>query len=178
MPGSCAQNVLCVLIGEMARRWRFLLGINAHMENSKLTQIVRLQGVAIIVLFVALGISIFYDFSPTEEQERILIGAPIPTSTDRVRDDIAKVEAAYGDWFPPEANFLENYKKVNNSTNGIMIQHERDYDKLLIRPPTERFVNDSTGVTLLERKDRVPAGSLLYRKLIAGSMPSVLNMKC
>ena len=93
-------------------------------------------------------------------RERILIGAPIPLSSYRVRDDYDKVEKAYGDWFPPEANFMSNFKShVDNKTNGILILDENGFDQLAfgdpvpdpfmgrrIGPSTGMVINDSVGV--------------------------------
>src|SRR5688500_16309829 len=49
-------------------------------------------------------------------KERILIGAPIPYTANRVRTDTTRAEKAWSKRFPPEAKYMEYYKNYNHST--------------------------------------------------------------
>jgi len=64
-------------------------------------------------------------------RDRILIGAPIPTSRDRIRSDFAKAKAAWGSRYPD----FEWYRAVENSTNGIVVLDERGYDRIVLGDP-------------------------------------------
>ncbi len=92
-------------------------------------------------------------------KDRILIGAPIPRSENRIRDDLKKVEDIYGPDFPPEANFMNLYKnKFESSTNGIVLLDKNGFDRIIlddpvpdpyfgsrIGPSTCLVINDSLG---------------------------------
>ena len=64
-------------------------------------------------------------------KDRILIGAPIPESKSRVRSDFEQAKAAWGNRFPD----FEWYKKLSNSTNGIVLLDNHGYDKIVIGDP-------------------------------------------
>lgn len=104
--------------------------------------------------------------------DRILIGAPIPASKDRLREDLLKVEATYGKDFPNEIGFMDIYKnKIKNKTNGIVLLDANGFDRVVlgdpvpdpyfgtrIGPSTGLIINDSiglerTGYGLLELSD-------------------------
>ncbi|RPG38678.1 MAG: hypothetical protein CBB72_000705 [Muricauda sp. TMED12] len=159
-------------------------------DHHKLNTIVRVQSIAIILLFFGMGIILDNTYLKEKKdpdiltargiiivdangKERILIGAPIPQSKDRIRDDYDKVEKTYGDWFPPEANFMSVFKEqVNNDAYGMLILDEHGYDKMAIGDPvpdlyygrrigpsTGIVINDSTGTErsgygLIKLKDR------------------------
>ncbi|WP_373397632.1 hypothetical protein V8V91_24310 [Algoriphagus halophilus] len=154
-------------------------------EIKRLERMVKWQGLGLIVLLISIAFLWIDRFShpvittqgivivDEEGNDRILIGAPIPTSKDRIRDDLKKVEAAYADWFPPEAKFMENFEKeVDNRAFGILMLDEHGYDKLAlgdhvpdpffgkrIGPSSGIVVNDSTGTErtgygLIKMKDR------------------------
>ncbi|MYG19561.1 MAG: hypothetical protein F4208_08355 [Gemmatimonadales bacterium] len=56
-------------------------------------------------------------------RERILIGAPIPEASDRVRTDEARVREVWGPGFP-EA-YMDFYRDYNHETNGMLILNDR-----------------------------------------------------
>lgn len=68
-------------------------------------------------------------------KERILIGAPVPYSANRVRTDSARVEKVWGKRYPPEAKYMEYYKGYNHSTTGILILDENGYDRVALGAP-------------------------------------------
>lgn len=116
------------------------------MKNSDKMQWVTISVLVIVIIFLfnkidtlenkeiirAKGIII----SDEEGIERILIGAPIPKSIDRIRDDYKKVENTYAKDFPPETNFMDLYKtKIRSSMNGILFLDKFGYDKLALGDP-------------------------------------------
>lgn len=154
-------------------------------DIEKLEKIIKWQGIGLIVLLISVALLFIERFSQSiittegliivdqEGNDRILIGAPIPHSKDRIRDDLQKVESSYADWFPPEANFMENFEnEVDNQAFGILILDKNGYDKLAvgdyvpdpffgkrIGPSTGIIINDSTGIErtgygLLKLEDR------------------------
>ncbi len=64
--------------------------------------------------------------------DRILIGAPIPSSKDRVRTNFDKAVASWG---PRFGGKMEWFKNLNQSTNGIVVMNDRGFDRLVIGDP-------------------------------------------
>lgn len=64
-------------------------------------------------------------------KDRILIGAPVPSSENRIRSSFEKAKSAWGKRFPS----FDWYKTLNNGTNGILILDEHGYDKIAIGDP-------------------------------------------
>jgi len=84
-------------------------------------------------------------------RDRILIGAPIPSSKDRVRDDVAKAEAAWGKRLG-EATFRESFEKLAHGASGIVFLNEQGFDRLVVGdempdPNTGKRIVDPTGMT-------------------------------
>jgi hypothetical protein len=64
--------------------------------------------------------------------DRILIGAPIPASKDRIRTDPEKAKQAWGSRYPD----FEWYRTLDHSTNGMVVLDERGYDRIVLGDPT------------------------------------------
>ena len=64
-------------------------------------------------------------------KDRILIGAPVPSSENRIRSSFEKAKSAWGKRFPS----FDWYKNLNNETNGMIILDEHGYDKIAIGDP-------------------------------------------
>lgn len=64
-------------------------------------------------------------------RERILIGAPIPAAANRVRTDIARLQALYGSRFPRQY-YTEYYPTYRNSLHGMLVMDENGVDRLAI----------------------------------------------
>jgi hypothetical protein len=62
------------------------------------------------------------------DAERILIGAPIPFASNRVRTDSARVSQIWGPAFPPEYEQL--YASYRHNMNGILVLDEQGFDRL------------------------------------------------
>jgi hypothetical protein len=82
-------------------------------------------------------------------RDRILIGAPVPRSDDRVRTDVARAEAAWGARLGGD-RFRENYAKLDHAANGIVVLNEQGFDTLAIG---DRMPDPNTGKRLV-----VPTG--------------------
>lgn len=91
-------------------------------------------------------------------KDRILIGAPIPYSKDRVRTDTAKVKANWASSFGSEAkNYMNYYKDYNHSTDGIVIMNDEGFDRVLVGdkladPNTGQKMFESAGITWNDKK--------------------------
>lgn len=82
-------------------------------------------------------------------RDRILVGAPIPASADRVRTDFAKASAAWGKRYPN----MDWYKTLNHSTNGMMILDDHGFDRIVVGDPVPdpnigARVSASTGLAI------------------------------
>lgn len=66
-----------------------------------------------------------------EGRDRILIGAPVPESTDRVRTDIAKVRALWAESLGGDA-YLEGYASYDHGANGMIVLSPEGHDRLAV----------------------------------------------
>lgn len=115
---------------------------------NKLQREIRILKISCLFLFIALSSFVFLAFTLqragddiirtkgiiiTDEngRDRILIGAPVPGSENRIRSSFEKAKNAWGKRFPS----FDWYKTLNNETNGIIILDERGYDKIAIGDP-------------------------------------------
>lgn len=86
-------------------------------------------------------------------KDRILIGAPIPFSKDRVRTDTTKVRHYWGKTFEDMENqYMEWYKKYKHSAEGIVILNEEGFDRVLLG---DKLADPNIGQRMFE-----PAGLL------------------
>jgi hypothetical protein len=76
-----------------------------------------------------------------EGNERILIGAPLPYSKDRVFADSVKVKKYWSNHpeivkyygSPEDGNsYMERFKKLNSNSNGIVFMNEEGFDRVLV----------------------------------------------
>lgn len=77
-------------------------------------------------------------------KDRILIGAPIPFSKERVRTDTSLVRKFWASKiFPKNPNkFMEFYKDYYHSTNGMVIMNENGFDRVLLG---DKLADANTG---------------------------------
>ena len=81
-------------------------------------------------------------------KDRILIGAPIPYSKDRVRTDTAKVRK----YMAPKVwnnddQYMDWYKDYKHSSNGIIFMNEEGFDRVLVG---ENLADPNVGVRMFE----------------------------
>lgn len=77
-------------------------------------------------------------------KDRILIGAPIPFSKERVRTDTSLVRKYWASKiFPKDPNkYMEFYKSYYNSTNGMVIMNGNGFDRVLLG---DKLADANTG---------------------------------
>ncbi|MCB0769939.1 MAG: hypothetical protein KDC00_05990 [Flavobacteriales bacterium] len=91
-----------------------------------------------------------------EGHDRILIGAPIPTSSDRVRTDTAKARSKWARYFPER--YMEWYSTYRHDMDGMLVLDDQGIDRAVfgtrvpdpnigqrIGPSTGILINDSMG---------------------------------
>jgi len=86
-------------------------------------------------------------------RDRILIGAPVPDSPDRIRTDIAKAESAWGKHYPR----FDWYKNLDHRTNGLLILDEKGFDRIVVGDPTPdpnigRRISPASGIQINDRE--------------------------
>lgn len=92
-------------------------------------------------------------------KDRILIGAPIPNSKNRVRTDTNLVRKYFaGDIYPKDPNkYMEWYKKYRHSAYGMVVLNEKGIDVMqlgdqLSDPNVGRRIFLPTGILLNNQK--------------------------
>ena len=80
-------------------------------------------------------------------KDRILIGAPIPHSKDRVRTDTALVRKYWASQFDDPDQYMGWYKKYKNASNGIIFMNEEGFDEVLVG---EDLADPNVGVRMFE----------------------------
>lgn len=80
-------------------------------------------------------------------KDRILIGAPIPHSKDRVRTDTTMVRKHWASQFDDPNQYMGWYKKYKNSSNGIVFMNEEGFDEVLVG---EKLADPNVGVRMFE----------------------------
>ncbi len=65
-------------------------------------------------------------------KDRILIGAPIPQSKDRVRTDTTLVRKHWASQFDDPNQYMGWYKRYKNTSNGIVFMNEEGFDEVLV----------------------------------------------
>jgi hypothetical protein len=82
-----------------------------------------------------------------EGRERILIGAPVPPSKQRVRTDLDKVMQEWAAKMGGE-RYMENYtQNLYHGVEGILFLNDEGYDKLLLG---EKMPDPNTGKRLVD----------------------------
>lgn len=171
---------------------------------------VRIQNVFLCCLTSALLIFGFYSFKSREScskdiiktkglvivdslgRERILIGAPIPNSRNRVREDLSKVKKLWGDVGFKGTNYMNWYNEFNNSTNGIVIIDDNGFDRIIVGDPVPdpnigKRIGPSTGIVINNDKGfertgygilKVPGGDRIVLGLdgVQGSEAAALGV--
>jgi hypothetical protein len=61
-------------------------------------------------------------------RDRILIGAPVPFSKDRVRTDTAKVRKYWASQFKKPDEYMKWYANYKNSADGIVFMNDKGFD--------------------------------------------------
>ncbi|MCC5931123.1 MAG: hypothetical protein JJU28_17885 [Cyclobacteriaceae bacterium] len=80
-------------------------------------------------------------------RDRILIGAPIPDSKNRIRTDTAKVREHWSKKYEDQDQFMSWYSDYLHSTDGIVIMNEKGFDRVLIG---DKLADPNSGKRLFE----------------------------
>lgn len=98
-------------------------------------------------------------------KDRILIGAPVPHSVDRVRTDTNLVRKYFAsDIYPQDPDkYMQWYKKYRNSAFGIVLLNDKGIDVMqlgdqLSDPNVGRRIFSPTGILLNNQKGMEVAG--------------------
>jgi len=80
----------------------------------------------------------------SQGKDRILIGAPVPLSKDRVRTDTSAVRKYWASKvFPKNPDqYMDYYKSYHHSTEGIIIMNEKGFDRVLLG---DKLADANTG---------------------------------
>lgn len=83
-------------------------------------------------------------------RERILIGAPIPYSDDRIRTDTTRVRELWSEQLGG-ASYMEWYQSYRHSCNGMLLLNDQGYDVLAVGdelpdPNTGNRITEPTGI--------------------------------
>ncbi|MFC2089742.1 hypothetical protein ACFLT1_03120 [Bacteroidota bacterium] len=105
-------------------------------DKVKLPDIIRAQGIIV---------------EDENGNERILIGAPVPFASNRVRTDTNRVKEEWGNMFPPQ--YLEWYKEYKHNNYGILILDSLGFDRIAIGNPAPdpnigKRIGNSTGIII------------------------------
>jgi hypothetical protein len=112
--------------------------ISAFSGAVKKTGIIRASGIVI---------------EDSSGRDRILIGAPIPFSKDRVRTDTNRVRKFWAKEFEEDAEkYMDWYKNYYHGAEGIVIMNENGFDRVLLG---DKLADPNTGRRMFE-----PAGIL------------------
>jgi len=65
-------------------------------------------------------------------RDRILIGAPLPYSEDRVRTDTARVRKHWAGEFPEPDAYMNYYRGYKHGSIGMAIMNEEGFDRVLM----------------------------------------------
>ena len=112
-------NILYVLVIMLLSCFLYILRDFINNKNSN-DEIIYAKGIVIV---------------DDQGRDRILIGAPIPNSNDRIRDDLKKAQGVWGtslelnkewDWF----------EEMNHDCFGILVLDENGHDRLAFGSPT------------------------------------------
>ena len=84
-------------------------------------------------------------------RERILLGAPIPPATNRVRTDLTRVKEIWAKRFPKE--YMKWYQAYRHDMNGLLILDEKGFDRVAVGDPVPdpnigKRIAPSTGIEI------------------------------
>ncbi len=129
-------------------------------------EVARAKGLLLVVLVLLLGIPLLSAqgerapgilrarglvIEDENGRERILIGAPVPHSTSRVREDFSKAKEAWGKRYPdPEMKW---YAELDHGANGILILDANGHDRIAIGDPVPELafskrIAPATGIAI------------------------------
>lgn len=138
--------------------------------EAKTKKIIVRNNVLTLLLLVALGYILYVHIAKTNEdiiyakgivivddkgRDRVLIGAPVPKSKDRIRDDYDEAMKTWGGDFAPE--YKEWYKTYSHENFGMLILDENGHDRLAVGSPTPdpnigKRLGPATGIEINDER--------------------------
>lgn len=127
-----------------------VLGIYVIINHSQSSKVLKTQGIII---------------TDAQGNDRILIGTPIPFSSDRVRTDSVKAWETYITRWPKDyqEKVWNWYKDYNHSANGILFLSETGHDRLVLGDPTPdptigKRIKPGTGLLIMDKNGNERSG--------------------
>ena len=125
-----ALRLYCLLLSLVFLSFVFI----AFAPQRTINEIIRTRGIIVI---------------DETGRDRILIGAPVPNSDNRIRSSFDKAKMTWGKRFPS----FDWYKNLDNASNGMIILDEHGYDKITIGDPVPdpnigKRIGPSVGVAI------------------------------
>jgi len=86
-------------------------------------------------------------------RERILIGAPIPAASNRLRTNMARAERTWASRFPDPKQYMRWYAGYRHSMHGMLVLDEQGQDRVAIGDSTPdpnigKRIGASTGIVV------------------------------
>lgn len=111
----------------------FVIVLGAGFTNYNGSEIIRTKGIIV---------------EDEEGKDRILIGAPIPYSEDRVRTDTSLVRKYWADLVGADPNqYMKWYADYYHGTEGMVIMNEDGFDRVLVG---DKLADSNVGRRLFE----------------------------
>lgn len=112
-------------------------------------------------------------------RDRILIGAPVPNSPDRVRTDLERVRKEWAPSLGGDA-YMERYASYRHAASGILFLNEDGFDRLVLGerhpdPNTGQRIVAPAGLTFNDERG-FERGGLGISKTATGETRVVLGM--
>ncbi len=112
-------------------------------------------------------------------RERVLIGAPIPAASNRVRTDEKRVRALWSGRYPNPDQYMGFYKDYQHATNGILILDENGFDRVAVGDPVPdpnigKRLGPSTGIVINDEHGSERSGYGLLK--VGGNNRVVLGL--
>jgi hypothetical protein len=112
-------------------------------------------------------------------RERILLGAPIPGSSRRVRTDPARVEQVWAGRYPDPRQYLQWYEGYRHRMHGLLILDENGFDRVAIGdsvpdPNIGKRIGPATGLVINDHEGFERSGYGLLN--VSGSYRVVLGL--
>lgn len=90
-------------------------------------------------------------------RERILIGAPIPYASNRVRTDTLRVAREWAPGFPDSARYMGWYRNYRHTMHGMLVLDEQGFDRLAVGDSTPdpnigRRIGPATGIEINDER--------------------------
>lgn len=134
-----------------------------HTEISQLKKQIRLLSLGLLSCSILITFLIVSSFTRNESarlirtkgiiiedslgRDRILIGAPIPSSRYRVRTDTALVRKYWSKNYDDPNQYMEWYKNYYHSTYGMVVMNEQGFDRVLLG---DKLADPNSGKRMFE----------------------------